>query len=282
VRGLRALAVLVATTAAVAGTAGSASAGRVDAGLVSGAGASESRLVVEDAATAWSGAVTSASAAGVPTIAGHWKARFLGVAGTPLERDFTFRPCRGCAAIVGVTDPFRQGASRPVRMTRRGGLFVGVYRSSSCGGYTQVVRFRPGRGRVVEGQRFAVRGTGSTTSRTKRCDPRYNGTLRFKARRISDLRVVGAHISRDELGDGCNPYPNRFEAESGSFPDNFSRGGYSWSWDFGDGATSTERRPRHTFSSHGRYFVKVTIRLTDGSVAKGREPFDVSEPEEGC
>lgn len=222
------------------------------------------------------------AAADVPTVAGHWTFRYR-AAGAPLEVDYSFRPCDGCAAIVGVSDPGRPG-TRPVRMKRRGRLFVGIYRSDSYCGYKQVIRFRPGRGRTVEGQRFAVRGSGTFTSRRKGCSRGTGGggTLRFRARRISLLRVVEASISSDELGDGCDTLRFRLEGEPGSFPDNFRRRPHSFRWEFGDGATSTERRPRHTFPSPGRYPVTVAIRLTDGSVARVTEPVDVAEPAEGC
>jgi len=169
-------------------------------------------------------------------------------------------------------------------MKRRGGVFVADYRSNSYCGYRQVIKFRPGRARTLEGQRLAVRGTGTFFSRQKGCAPGTGrrGSLRFKAKRISLLRVVGANVSADELGDGCNTLPFRLEGEADSFPDFFHRDSHSFSWDFGDGATSSERRPRHTFPSPGHYFVTVTIRLTDGSVAKGTHPVDVSEPAEGC
>ena len=37
----------------------------------------------------------------------------------------------------------------------------------------------------------------------------------------------------------------------------------SWSWDFGDGATSTEQNPSHLYSFHGDYFVGLYIETSD-------------------
>ena len=34
---------------------------------------------------------------------------------------------------------------------------------------------------------------------------------------------------------------------------------YSWSWDFGDGHTSTEKNPTHSYSSAGQYTVSLTV-----------------------
>jgi PKD repeat protein len=38
----------------------------------------------------------------------------------------------------------------------------------------------------------------------------------------------------------------------------------SWQWDFGDGATSEERNPSHTYGSPGRYDVVLTVTDDDG------------------
>ena len=39
----------------------------------------------------------------------------------------------------------------------------------------------------------------------------------------------------------------------------------SWAWDFGDGATSTEKNPVHTYSDAGYYTAKLTATSADGS-----------------
>ena len=53
--------------------------------------------------------------------------------------------------------------------------------------------------------------------------------------------------------------------ESVSFND-FSTGSpTSWSWDFGDGATSTAQSPTHTYSSAGQYTIALTVSNAEGS-----------------
>ncbi len=37
-----------------------------------------------------------------------------------------------------------------------------------------------------------------------------------------------------------------------------------WAWDFGDGATSTEQNPTHTYADYGVYSVSLTITTADG------------------
>jgi PKD repeat protein len=44
----------------------------------------------------------------------------------------------------------------------------------------------------------------------------------------------------------------------------------SWNWDFGDGSTSTERNPVHTYTEHGQYSVKLTVANEFGSNEKTR------------
>ena len=38
-----------------------------------------------------------------------------------------------------------------------------------------------------------------------------------------------------------------------------------WLWDFGDGKTSTEQNPTHTYSTNGKYTVKLTASNADGN-----------------
>ncbi|MDX1910021.1 MAG: PKD domain-containing protein [Saprospiraceae bacterium] len=43
--------------------------------------------------------------------------------------------------------------------------------------------------------------------------------------------------------------------------------GVSWLWDFGDGNTSTEQNPTHTYAQDGFYIVTLTVTGADGCVA---------------
>ncbi len=42
----------------------------------------------------------------------------------------------------------------------------------------------------------------------------------------------------------------------------------SWSWNFGDGFTSTQAQPTHTFTDTGKFWVVVTMTTTNGCVVK--------------
>ncbi len=54
-----------------------------------------------------------------------------------------------------------------------------------------------------------------------------------------------------------------------SYAFNGSRaGGVSWRWDFGDGGTSTEADPRHTYARVGTYTARLTVAYADGETAQ--------------
>jgi len=59
-----------------------------------------------------------------------------------------------------------------------------------------------------------------------------------------------------------------------------SLGAISWTWDFGDGVSSTDRNPNHTFVKPGVYYVSLTIKSANGcesTIKKG--PYTVYTPE---
>lgn len=56
----------------------------------------------------------------------------------------------------------------------------------------------------------------------------------------------------------------------------------TWQWDFGDGTTSTERNPTHSYTTAGDYTVKLTVTGPEGSDTKTVSSYIlVSPPEEG-
>ncbi|MGI5183257.1 ThuA domain-containing protein [Dactylosporangium sp. CA-152071] len=52
-------------------------------------------------------------------------------------------------------------------------------------------------------------------------------------------------------------------------------GGVSWRWDFGDGGTSTEANPRHTYAKVGSYTAKLTVTYAGGATVEVRTTVDV-------
>jgi PKD repeat protein len=59
------------------------------------------------------------------------------------------------------------------------------------------------------------------------------------------------------------------------FADTTTGGPTSWSWDFGDGSTTTSRNAAHTYAEPGSYLVSLTARSAAGSTTEKR-PIDVA------
>ena len=51
------------------------------------------------------------------------------------------------------------------------------------------------------------------------------------------------------------------------FTDN-SQNAINWNWDFGDGTTSTEQNPAHTYSEAGNYAVNLIVSNANGTASK--------------
>lgn len=58
---------------------------------------------------------------------------------------------------------------------------------------------------------------------------------------------------------------------------NTTTGAKSFKWDFGDGATSTDQSPTHTYASKGKYVVTLYATLNSGSVINGSTIVNVSK-----
>ncbi len=52
----------------------------------------------------------------------------------------------------------------------------------------------------------------------------------------------------------------------------------SYSWDFGDGQTSTEKNPSHKFEQAGNYTVKLTVTSDKGATATAERTVTVKSP----
>ncbi len=53
---------------------------------------------------------------------------------------------------------------------------------------------------------------------------------------------------------------------------------YTWSWNFGDGGTSTEKNPTHVYSNAGIYTVTLTVQDANGKVASSTTKAIINTP----
>jgi len=78
--------------------------------------------------------------------------------------------------------------------------------------------------------------------------------------KISGFNVMGVPSANftANVTNGSAPMDVQFNDQSTNSPT-------SWSWDFGDGTTSTEQNPAHTYTKPGVYTVSLTATNTGGS-----------------
>jgi PKD repeat protein len=104
----------------------------------------------------------------------------------------------------------------------------------------------------------AITSTGSVITIVENTDFSVNESgfqINYSCSDVSPLNMGDAQImvNNQELCDGIRSYAVNTNAEV-----------ESWSWDFGDGHTSTEANPEHTFLHSGAYNIAVTICNTEG------------------
>lgn len=92
----------------------------------------------------------------------------------------------------------------------------------------------------------------------------------------------------EEPGDGGNgdsPVASfQFEVDAVEFLKvsftNFSANSTEYSWDFGDGESSTEENPVHTYAAGGEYTVTLTARDGSGAASEQSKSFTLTDPNE--
>lgn len=79
-------------------------------------------------------------------------------------------------------------------------------------------------------------------------------TLTFNSY-IHVINAAGNFIPPPTI-NGCVPFSTTFSS--------ISPGAVSWLWNFGDGSTSTQQNPSHTYIANGYYTVSLTVQLPGG------------------
>ncbi|MBL7698302.1 MAG: PKD domain-containing protein [Chitinophagaceae bacterium] len=82
--------------------------------------------------------------------------------------------------------------------------------------------------------------------------------------------VIQAGFSYFQTGS-CSPFITEFT----EFSQACSAGIIEWAWNFGDGSTSTERNPVHTYALPGDYDVSLTVRSSKGASYTAQETISI-------
>ncbi|MFO7878749.1 MAG: PKD domain-containing protein, partial [Bacteroidales bacterium] len=85
-----------------------------------------------------------------------------------------------------------------------------------------------------------------------------NGCIAVGCETVSSTSPSPIADFEADLTEGCGSLTVQFTDLSSNAPT-------SWSWDFGDGNTSTDQNPQHTYSSAGTYTVELTATNSYGS-----------------
>ncbi len=84
-----------------------------------------------------------------------------------------------------------------------------------------------------------------------------------------DMAYVAGGWALDTVSLGCTAPLARFEVTDRGLMQDFTDTSFfaptSWAWDFGDGGTSSDRNPTHTYAVAGDYTVSLTVTNDNGS-----------------
>ncbi len=88
----------------------------------------------------------------------------------------------------------------------------------------------------------------------------------------------------DDGGDGAPVASFQYEVSASDYLTvsftNYSTGATGYSWDFGDGNSSTEENPTHTYSEAGTYDIVLTASKTGASSSSFTETLTLTDPNE--
>ncbi len=117
---------------------------------------------------------------------------------------------------------------------------------------------------------------------------RFNLTTQFWFLSLLFLAAVFIVGCSDDNNDpipqpGPNPIASfQFDVSMDNFLEvtftNFSQNATSYSWDFGDGNSSTEENPVHTYDMAGTYTVELTASNDEGATATREETITITDP----
>lgn len=112
-----------------------------------------------------------------------------------------------------------------------------------------------------DGSRSSLKNPSHTYSRVGN----YTVSLTATVGILSDTITKTNYITVNRLTPPCAAFTNRVSGLRATFTDKSCGGLIQWKWNFGDGITSTDKNPSHTYKKAGRYTVSLTVRNAAGS-----------------
>ncbi len=117
------------------------------------------------------------------------------------------------------------------------------------------------------GGTYTVKLTVKTAAQAKETSPK------LEAKQTAQIEITVTAALSVAISASVTEGPAPLEV---SFATGISGTAVSYIWDFGDGATSTEANPMHTFTTEGTYTVKLVVTGSDGSSASAEKTIIVT------
>jgi plastocyanin len=118
---------------------------------------------------------------------------------------------------------------------------------------------------------YTVKLTVKTAAQAKETNPK------LEAKQTAQISITVAAALSVAISASVTEGPAPLEV---SFTAEVQGTAASYNWDFGDGATSTEANPTHTFTTEGTYTVKLVVTGSDGSTASAEKTITVTAPQQ--
>ena len=219
----------------------------------------------------------------------------------PLLVAAVFTPASGAWATATVAT-VAESATRPVAVVGPGGDDLRVfYTGPSTPGSVasegtiyekdstlSALTFPTGGTPVLRDIANATMNNVTTTARRRRPPPASSCSPRPSPRPATGSAPSGGSVAAPALAAFTSAATAGGSPRQVTFTDRSAGSPTSWSWDFGDGATSTQRNPTHVYASAGAVTVRLTVDNAAGpassvtrTMAVGSPPvasFTVSQP----
>lgn len=118
---------------------------------------------------------------------------------------------------------------------------------------------------------YTVKLTVKTAAQAKETSPK------LEAKQTTQIEIVVTAALSVAISASVTEGPAPLEV---SFTAEVQGTAASYMWDFGDGSTSSDVSPTHTFTTEGTYTVRLVVTAPDGSTASAEKTITVTAPQQ--